>query len=214
MADFANARLDQLLMITLVAPRELGLYVVAANIGSFAWIDHRRHLAAAAGAHLREARSGWRRGLCGRSSRCLALLTLVVAALTPLVLEVLFGPEFTDAAEPAWVLLAAGLPFAGGEILKQTLNGVGRPGLTAIGQAAALAVTVPGLLLLIPEMGIVGAALVSLVAYTVNFLILLVSTMRTCDMSAIRAAGTDASRRGLAAGPGHLQAPFPRKTSD
>ena len=33
-------------------------------------------------------------------------------------------------------------------------------------------------------MGIVGAALVSLVAYTVNFLILLVSTMRICDMSA------------------------------
>ncbi len=180
-ADLANARLDQLLMITLVAPRELGLYVVAANVGSFAWV-----ITGGISPPLLARISAGEVELAPRALRTvlavLAVLTVVVAGATPWLLDLLFGSDFADAAEPAWILLAAGLPFAGAEILKQTLNGIGRPGLPAIGQAAALLVTVPGLLVLLPMIGIVGAALVSLVAYTVNFVILLIATIKICRM--------------------------------
>ena len=181
-ADLANTRLDQLLMITLVAPRELGLYVVAANIGTFAWI-----ITAGISPPLLARISAGEVELAPRALRTiivvLTVFTLLVAAATPLLLALVFGSEFADAAPAAWVLLAAGLPFAGSEILKQTLIGVGRPGLPAIGQAVALLITVVGLLLLLPSMGILGAAIVSLVAYTVNFLILLFATVRTCGMT-------------------------------
>ncbi len=108
----------------------------------------------------------------------------MVAAATPLLLTALFGAEFADAAEPAWVLLAAGVPLSGAAILGPTLNGVGRPGLPAVGQALALLITVPGLLLLLPSIGIMGAAVVSLVAYTANFLVLFVATIRIFDTTA------------------------------
>jgi O-antigen/teichoic acid export membrane protein len=181
-ADLANARLDQLLMITLVSPRELGLYAVAVNLCSFGTL-----ISGGMSPPLLARISAGEIELAPRALRMLlavlALLTLMVAAVTPPLLELLFGPAFGDAAGATWVLLAAGLPLAGREILTQALNGVGRPGLPAVGQGVALLITVPGLLLLLPTMGIIGAAIVSLIAYTANFLILMVATMRICDMS-------------------------------
>ena len=183
LADLANARLDQLLMIPLVAPRELGLYAVAVSIGSIAWI-----VTGGISPPLLARISAGEIALAPRALRTvlvvLAAVTIVVAALTPVVLRVLFGPEFTDATHAAWILLAAGLPAAGSEILTQTLNGAGRPGMAAFGQGVALAITIPGLLILLPIIGIIGAALISLVAYSVNFLIVLIATMRICRMSA------------------------------
>lgn len=181
-SDLANVRLDQVLMITLVSPSELGLYAVAVNIGSFAWI-----ITGGISPPLLARISSGELALAPRTLRTVltlvALLTVVVAVSTPLVLTLLFGREFIDAARPTWLLLAAGLPVAGITILTQTLNGVGRPGLAGLGHGAALLITVPGLLLLLPVWGAIGAAFVSLVAYTANFAILLVATIRTCDMT-------------------------------
>lgn len=182
-ADLANARLDQLLMITLVAPRELGLYAVAANIGTFGTI-----ISGGISPPLLARISAGEVELAPRALRTmlfvLAVSTAMFAAATPIVLDVLFGPEFVDATGPAWLLLAAGVPLAGAAVLTATLQGVGRPGLPSVGQTVALGITVPGLLLLLPSMGIMGAAIVSLVAYTANFLVLLVATIRVCELSA------------------------------
>jgi O-antigen/teichoic acid export membrane protein len=181
-ADLANIRLDQLLMVTLVSSHELGLYAVAVSIGGFAWV-----MTEGMAPPLLARISAGEVGLAPRALRAglsvIGLLTVLAAIATPLLLTVLFGSEFTDARDPSWILLAAGIPFAGTVILTQTLNGVGRPGLPAIGQAVALMITVPGLLLLLPPMGAVGAAVVSLIAYTANLMVLLVATIRTCDMS-------------------------------
>jgi Na+-driven multidrug efflux pump len=63
------------------------------------------------------------------------------------------------------VLLAARIPLAGISVLTAALAADGAPGATSIGEGIALLITVPGLILLLPTMGGLGAALVSLVAY-------------------------------------------------
>jgi Na+-driven multidrug efflux pump len=77
-----------------------------------------------------------------------------------------------------WMLLLAGFPLAGGVVLGSALTSFGRPGYTAWAQLVALVITVPGLFLLLPSMGGVGAALVSLLSYTASFLMLVVVTWR------------------------------------
>lgn len=144
MASYANVRLDQLLMVRWVSARELGLYVVAATIASASGII----AAAVAGATNPRVAQG-DRTLAARALRialgAVAVLHLALAALTPLLLSVLFGADFEDAASMAWILLAAGLPLAGVTILANALVSAGRPALSAWGEGIALMITIRAL---------------------------------------------------------------------
>jgi O-antigen/teichoic acid export membrane protein len=53
-----------------------------------------------------------------------------------------------------------------------------RPGIAGVGELLALGLTAVGLLLLLPSLGGIGAALVSVVAYAVNFAWLLAIARR------------------------------------
>src|SRR5262249_9757375 len=156
----ANARLDQLLMIPLVAPRELGLYVVATTIGGVPT------LATAALAPPLMARiSAGHIDLLPRAVRITlavsALLGLALAITSPGRLPLLFGPQFRDAVPMAIVLVAAGVPQAGAGILGAGLQADGVPAIPSVGEAIALVITVVGLLLLLGPLGGLGAAIVS-----------------------------------------------------
>ena len=177
LAQMANNRLDQLLMIPLVSSRQLGLYVVAATLASFTTI-----LTAALGQAVfpRVARGATE--LPARATRVtLAVITVgvvVLGLLTPWLLPLLFGSGFKDAVPMAWVLLVAAIPAAGIPALAYALWSVDRPGAPATGELIAVGITVPGLVLLLPTMGGMGAALVSLVAYSASFAYVLGAAVR------------------------------------
>ncbi len=172
LASSANARLDQLIMIPLVPRSELGLYAVGVNAASVAGLFT---TALAVPLAVRIARG--ETALAGRALRMTLLGSAVVggalALLIPFVLPLLFGESFADASTMAQILLAASVPNAGRAVLAPALTAAGHPGAGAMSQTVALIVTVPALLLVLPSMGGVGAALVSLATYTLTFLILL-----------------------------------------
>jgi O-antigen/teichoic acid export membrane protein len=172
MAFVSNARLDQLLMAGIVEARELGVYVVGVAFAAFSV-----PLTNALASVLVPRIAAGEEALAPRAVRVvLAVLvpaSTIVAAMTPLVLHVLFGAGFEDAAPVAWVLLVAGLPLAGSTVLTAALISGARPAAATYGQAAGIAVTVPGLIILLPPLGALGAAIVSLTAYGVNFIVLL-----------------------------------------
>jgi O-antigen/teichoic acid export membrane protein len=173
LANLSNARLDQLLMIPLVSPRQLGLYAVAVSLASFTGA-----LTAGLGPPLFTRVAAGETELAARALRVtlgiVAVVSACAAAATPFLIELLFGSSFSDAIGMAWILLAAGLPLAGATVLSQALTAAGRPGVPAIGEILALVVTVGGLVVLLPPLAGIGAALVSLGAYSVNFLVQLV----------------------------------------
>ena len=177
LALLANARLDQFLMITVVAPRVLGLYAVATTIAGAASL--------ATGAltpPLMTRIASGEKYLLPRAVRTAVggtvLLNLALALITPTLLTVLFGPAFRDAVTMALVLLAASVPFAGASVLSSGLQSDGAPLIPSAAEALALVITVMGLVLLLPALGGVGAALVSLAAYTTSFLFQLVMARR------------------------------------
>lgn len=177
LANLSNARLDQFLMIPLVSSKQLGFYAVAVSIAGFSGA-----LTAGLGPPLFTRVAAGETALVARALRVtLALVGAVsvfIAAAAPLVIPILFGSSFGGAISMTWILLAAGIPLAGGAVLAPALAAAGKPGASALAEGLALVLTVLGLVLLLPSLGGVGAAIASLAAYGASFAVLLMAARR------------------------------------
>lgn len=182
LADLANQRLDQLLMIPLLEPRELGLYAVATTValvgtspaGAIASIVFPR-VAAGSIQVLAPA---------FRTTASIVVLTQAAVALaTPFAVPILFGASFTDAIPLVLILLPASLLTSLAPILAHALSGSGHPGEGSVAQVLGLACTVIGLALSLPTLGAIGAAITSLFAATVVVIYLLLSTRRRMSVA-------------------------------
>jgi O-antigen/teichoic acid export membrane protein len=167
LAALTNVRLDQFLMISVTSSSQLGLYAVAVTAASLPNV-----LTSALIQPIMSRVGAGEHYLVSRSLRTTVLLitltNFAVAASVPFLLPLAFGQAFGGAVPMALILLLAALPLAIATVLGSALTIAGRPGTATLGQVAALAITLPGLLLLLPRMGGTGAALVSLAAYTTN----------------------------------------------
>jgi O-antigen/teichoic acid export membrane protein len=101
------------------------------------------------------------------------LISGAVAFAAPILVPAVFGPDFEPSVPMVWILLVAGFPLVGGVVASCAMVAFGRPGYAACAELVALAVTVPTLLWLAPRMGGIGAALVSVLAYSASFGMLL-----------------------------------------
>jgi O-antigen/teichoic acid export membrane protein len=159
-------------MIWLVAREDLGLYVVAATYAGLTgflteplrWVL----VARVARGHSDVAARAVRLAVVG-----LGGANLLLALLAPVILPLVFGSAFADSVQIAWLLLAAAVPGQAAVVLTAALTASGRPGRSATAQLVALFLSVPGLLLMLPLLGAMGAALVSLIVQTVNLTFLL-----------------------------------------
>ena len=168
-SQLLNHRLDQFLMVPLVSRRQLGLYAVAVTVSGLAgMVAHAMSTVLypkfAAGEDLGIARS-LRRGLFAVTS--IAIEAVIVSPV--LGRPIAFGMAFRDAVPMLLILLAASIPLAGVTILSAMFMAGKRILAAGMSEIAALAFTVAGLLLLLRPLGGIGAAIVSLVAYSANF---------------------------------------------
>lgn len=173
----ANLRLDQFLMITLVAPRELGLYAVATTLAGASG------LAVGGLSPPLMARIGaGETHLMPQAVRIMVTATvgfnIALALVTPLLLSVLFGPQFREALPMALLLLAAQVPLAGALVLSSALQADGAPLIPTVAEGIALVITVAGLVTLLRPLGGVGAAIVSFAAYSTSFVYQVVMARR------------------------------------
>jgi O-antigen/teichoic acid export membrane protein len=178
LASLLNVRLDQLVMVTAVSSRELGLYVIAATLSSMSGTVA-DSVGGAVGPRIAQgelalAAVALRVGLWST-----AIGNSFVAIAAPFAIPLLFGQDFAGALPMALVLLAAAVPLAGTHVLTRALVTADQPGWTSVGELVTLGVTVPGLLILLGPLGGLGAAIVSLVAYSSSFGILLARALRT-----------------------------------
>jgi Na+-driven multidrug efflux pump len=133
-------------------------------------------------------------------------LTLVVVVVAGLLLALLaepvlsvFGEMFPSGALTLRITLLAMLPLSAVRLLAADLKGRGRPGTVSLAALLALAVTVAGDLILIPWLGIEGAALASLLAYSASAGALLLAYLRLTNGSPAALVPRAADLRNLAA---------------
>jgi len=176
-ADFTTLRLDQLVLAAMASNVAIGLYVVAVRLSEMTTLatdaiaDALMPEVAASKAENR-AELLWARSLRLAIYMHLVLLPPLWLA-APLILRILFGETFVPATGAfRWLLLAAGV-WSLGSIVISGLRGFGYPGLSTVAKFSAAAVTTVGLLVLLPRLGITGAAIASLIGYSVMLFIAL-----------------------------------------
>ncbi|MCB9140025.1 MAG: polysaccharide biosynthesis C-terminal domain-containing protein [Caldilineaceae bacterium] len=186
-SQFMNFRLDQLIMVGILAPELVGLYVISVSWSSlvdpavdglaqvaFPELSSKRKIAEAGPSLARYARLGLLLAI-------IASIPLIVAA--PFLLPLIYGNDFSAAVPTAIVLVVAAIPKMANLVLGSGLRGIGHPITTAWAEGLGLVLTLMLLYLLLPKYDIMGAALTSLVAYSATFLILVVGASRHANVS-------------------------------
>lgn len=108
----------------------------------------------------------------------MAPVALGAALLLPWLIGIVYGSQFGGAASAARVLAIAAIPDSIGVTLTGVLLGLGLPSAASKAQIVGLGLTVAGLPVLLPLAGILGAAVVSLIAYSVAALVLYLYAIR------------------------------------
>ncbi|MGI8984557.1 MAG: oligosaccharide flippase family protein [Acidimicrobiales bacterium] len=182
LSALANVRLDQLLMARLVDASELGLYVVAVTVATFATSI----LIGAVTTVIAPRIAAGDSGIAAMASRVtialMSAMALGLGLVSPFLVPLVFGKGFADAVPLAQVLLVGSVPFTGAYVLGTILVYSNHPGRAASADILAAVLTGIGLILLLPSMGAMGAAIVSFAAYSVSFVLVLIWTSRSLGL--------------------------------
>ena len=163
-----NLRFDFVIVDLVAGPAALGIYAVASKYAELLrqpsdavlWVAYPR-FARGGGA----APAGAARDTMRRAGLAVAAAAIPLAALSLVVIPILFGAAFDSAVLPACILLI-GLAGEGiAAVAIAYLYGHGMPGMASTGVGFGVVVTVVLDLLLIPKMGIIGASIASTAAY-------------------------------------------------
>jgi O-antigen/teichoic acid export membrane protein len=174
--SYINQRVDQLLLSLFVAPRELGLYVVAVTlataVGFFPQAMGIVTLASGSNSPPSEARQAI--SLSFRLSLVwLLLLCTGIFIVTPELIGFFFGPKFAGSVLACRILLP-GTAFLGlRQVLYEGARALGKPAVPSYAEGLGTLATISALYLLLPRYGFVGAAIASTLAYGVSFVFVL-----------------------------------------
>jgi O-antigen/teichoic acid export membrane protein len=116
--------------------------------------------------------------ICRNTFFITILAAVVLFALSRYIITLFFGSAFLPALRPLWILLPGIITLSICKVLSNEIAGRGRPMINTAAASVSLAVNIPLNLLLIPRMGIFGAALASTVSYSVTAVIVLVAFLK------------------------------------
>lgn len=178
----ANARVDQFVMSALVSSASLGHYSVAVSYAGFMF-----PLLGAVPMVLfpyvasSSRQSAGKKIIAGLGISLLLSITaaIVLGLLSRFAIPWLFGAEFAPATRPAVVLLVGTVMLGASYVLSDGLRGLERPLVPSIGEMIGLVVTLVALYLLLPRLGIIGAAWASVLSYSTTLLFLVFGLYRT-----------------------------------
>ena len=187
LADFTTLRLDQLMLGAMASNVAIGLYVIAVRLSETTTLA----ASALAEALMPEVAASQTtikaELLVGRMLRLTiymhAVILVPLVMIAPLILRLLFGASFVPAAGALrWLLVAAGV-WGISSIVISGLRGFGYPVLSTMARLSAAVVTAIALIILLPRFGITGAAIASLIGYSVMLVVALLVFVRKRGLS-------------------------------
>ncbi len=180
-------RLDQMMLAIFASSTVVGLYTVAVAIAEITAIL----ASSVADALMPEVASSTNTEksalLVGKTLRLtlyaqfLVLIPLWIAA--PLILRFIYGEGFVEAAGTMRLLLLASIVWSAAMIVISGLNGLGHPGLSTVARLFSGATTVVTLFYLLPNFGMNGAAVSSLLGYSMMLIVAVFCLLRKQKIS-------------------------------
>jgi len=167
-----NERLDQVVISIFLSSRSLGIYVIAVTLTSAtylvgvsaSWVV----LPQVAPLEPGPERTTLARRYVQLTLAVSFLISVPIALLADPLIRLFFGDAFAAAAGPTRVLVLAAVLLSVNRVLEAILRAVGRPLDAGVAELIALGATLAGLAVLVPLIGLMGAAGASLLAYGVS----------------------------------------------
>jgi len=169
--QFLNYRLDMFMVSFFTGAADLGYYTVAVSLAEMLW-----YLPDAAGFVLFPKTASAEPEAARRFTPKVARLLLFITALAavglflvsrPLIVT-LYTKQFLPALRPLWVLLPGVVALSYSKVIFSDLSGRGKPYYGTLASLVSVVLTLGLNPLLIPRWGIIGAAVVSSLAYAAN----------------------------------------------
>ncbi|HKP12223.1 MAG TPA: polysaccharide biosynthesis C-terminal domain-containing protein [Blastocatellia bacterium] len=183
----ANQNLDQMVMAAWLPAADLGLYVAAVSAAMLPQVFTQAVQTVATPGIVRAESAAARvtvlQGVFRRYWLLSGVIVCLLAAALPVAIPLVFGPAFRGAIGPAEVLLLGTFLIGAKEVLASGANALGDPWLSSKAQIWAVGVTIVLLYLLLPPLGIWGAAIASVAAYATQLLIMLHGLRRAHEIS-------------------------------
>ncbi|MGD0247414.1 MAG: polysaccharide biosynthesis C-terminal domain-containing protein [Candidatus Limnocylindrales bacterium] len=174
--QFLNYRLDLFLVGVFLGLRAVGLYALAVTLAQLLLLVSSSASTvllprvAAEQSSVLENVARTARG--ARFTLWISLVCAVaLASLGHLFISAAYGADFGDSARPLVWLLPGIVALAWATVMSAYISGIGRPKINLLISCVSLLVTLVGDLLLIPRLGISGAALTSSASYSLTALL-------------------------------------------
>lgn len=166
------ARIDQVVLLPLAGAAQLGYYAIAVSLAEIP----KMLVGDLRGLLLSEVSARRDPHTAAAACRTAVLAVLVpiggLMAVTPVLLPLLFGEDFTPSVPMAEVLLIAALPASANLALAASVSALGRPGLQSLASVVSLVAVLVGIFVLVPRAGALGAAWAVLVAQLIGTAVL------------------------------------------
>ncbi len=181
LAATLHLRLDQYMIGYLLDPASVGIYAIAVNFSNMLLkvpdatgtaLFPRLAGATEAEAHAATAQ------VCRHTLFFTTVLALGVAVVTPFVIPIVYGDDFGGSIVPLLVLLPGVVLMSLYLILTRNFTSRGKQEINILAAALALVLNIGCNWVLIPRLGVTGAALAHLVSYGTAALVLLVWFVR------------------------------------
>jgi O-antigen/teichoic acid export membrane protein len=206
LAERLQFRADSFLLNILVGVRATGIYSVTSGLAETLWyVPNALGLVMLSRAVDPHADAG---RIAATLTRVTIALTVVLAIPTfligPRLVRLVYGSTFTDAGVALRLILPGVVAYSIVAVLSRYLTGRGRPGTTTMIMLVGLAANVAANLVLIPRLGINGAALASSISYGLTAVLALVLFRRASgrgvvETLVVRPADLWAARRAAGA---------------
>ena len=181
LVQFINYRFDLLLVNALLSPAQAGLYSVSVAVAELLWLLPNaigRVLFPRTASSDPEAAIRFTSLVCRQTVLISLLSAIMLSAVARILIPAFYGARFAGAVTPFLVLLPGVIMLAVSRVVGNYLMGRGKPQYNSYAAGLAAVVTLVLDIVLIPRIGIIGAAFASSVAYGVAALAMLMWFMR------------------------------------
>ncbi len=170
--------LDQIVLVTLLAPEVIGVYVVALSLSRVLTVLQ----GAVTTVLFPDIAARPEAGVIATVAATVRVTTvvglaaaLVMGAIGPPMISLVYGAKFAAASAPFRLLVLETVVSNAARILYQAFSGTGRPGAVTTFEAVGVSVSLVSMLLIVPRYGAFGAASCVLLASCVRLLFVVVA---------------------------------------
>ncbi|GAC1683915.1 MAG: hypothetical protein PVS2B2_23030 [Candidatus Acidiferrum sp.] len=185
-AGFLSYRLDVFVVNYFLDPTQVGLYTLGVVISEALWQIPQAVAIALFPRTARTIGQETEQFTCFVMRQVLlwsCLLGLFVALLSPIVIPLIFGVSFAPSVAVIWWILPGTIMLASGKVMSAVITGRGKPEFNSMVAIVGGILTLVLDLLLIPRMGIRGAALASSITYALGAVLTGVGLRRLLQVS-------------------------------